>query len=96
MVNNIMKQSVNLHMPHSLADIARKYVNEDVEKIFEEDKERLIKDLYKEMRGYFFEKERKSLKITIKEMVYDDNIRKVMIDIVNDMKSFDHLTILNE
>lgn len=96
MVNNIMKQSVNFHMPHSLADIARKYVNEDVEKIFEEDKERLIEDLYKEMRGYFFEEERKSLKITIKEMVYDDNIRKVMIDIANDMKSFDHLTILNE
>ena len=96
MVNNVMKQSVNRHMPHSLAGIARKYVNEDVEKIFEENKERLIKDLYKEMKGYFFEEERKSLKTTIKEMVYDDNTRKVMIDIVNDMKSFDCLTILNE
>lgn len=29
-------------------------------------------------------------------MVYDDNTRKAMIDIVNDMKSFDCLTILNE
>lgn len=48
------------------------------------------------MKGYFFEEEHKSLKITIKEMAYDDNIRKVMIDIVNDMKLFDCLTILNE
>ena len=87
-----MKQSVNRHMPHTLAEIARKYVNEDVEKIFEENKECLIKDLYKEMRGYFFEEGRKSLKITIKEMVYDDNIRKVMLDIVDNMKLFNQLT----
>lgn len=96
MVNNEMKQSVNRHMLHQLVDIARKYVNEDVEKIFEENKELLIKDLYKEMRWYFSEEKCKSLKTTIKEMVYDDNTREVMIDIINDMKSFDCTTILNE
>ena len=47
MVNNEMKQSVNRHMLHQIVDIARKYVNEDVEKIFEENKECLIKNLYK-------------------------------------------------